>query len=240
MSASVTRGYALTAIMKLSTRFTCTVKWVLIDVVLHRALLQISWPQLSSVEVFLGHVLLPWFTRVALLFVGFYSPPLLAGWKTSTNLYCFPCGCPLLCRDLIHGAVAWKLLYGKDKSLLAVGCSFQFLFQMMERKIVLFPTDGFFVWVVELSYGIPRGGILITCWCCCKGTVQKWMLHRYSRKTAVITVLNELHRTSVEQRPDSVFWMTHANPLLIAVNSMMCEFGCFVLFFVLPLPTQSH
>lgn len=26
MSASVTRGYALTAIMKLSTRFTCTVK----------------------------------------------------------------------------------------------------------------------------------------------------------------------------------------------------------------------
>lgn len=29
MSTSVTRGYALTAIMKLSTRFTCTVKWVL-------------------------------------------------------------------------------------------------------------------------------------------------------------------------------------------------------------------
>lgn len=28
MSTSVTRGYALTAIMKLSTRFTCTVKWV--------------------------------------------------------------------------------------------------------------------------------------------------------------------------------------------------------------------
>lgn len=26
MSTSVTRGYALTAIMKLSTRFTCTVK----------------------------------------------------------------------------------------------------------------------------------------------------------------------------------------------------------------------
>lgn len=68
MSASVTRGYALTAIMKLSTRFTCTVKWVLIDV-LHRALWQICWHQLSLVEVFLGHVVLPWFTGVILLFV---------------------------------------------------------------------------------------------------------------------------------------------------------------------------
>lgn len=66
MSASVTRGYALTAIMKLSTRFTCTVKWVLIGVVLHRGLLHICWRQLSSVEVFLGHVLLPWL-RVFLL-----------------------------------------------------------------------------------------------------------------------------------------------------------------------------
>lgn len=41
-------------------------------------------------EVFVGHVRLPWFTRDILLLVGFYSPLLLGGWKTSTDLYCFP------------------------------------------------------------------------------------------------------------------------------------------------------
>lgn len=123
MSASVTRGYALTAIMKLSTRFTCTVKWVLIDVVLHRALVQICWHQLSSVKVFLGHLLLPWLATVILLFLGFYSPPLLARWKTSTDL-CFLCECPLLCRDLIYVSFVWKLLYGEEKSLLSVDGSF--------------------------------------------------------------------------------------------------------------------
>lgn len=56
------------------------------------------------------------------------------------------------------------------------------------------------------------------------------MLHRYSRKTAVTTVLNELHKLPAEQRPDSVFWMTHGNPLLIAANSMVCVwfFFCFL------------
>jgi len=43
-----------------------------------------------------------------------------------------------------------------------VGYSFQFFYQMMERKVALFPTSGFLVGVVELSYAIPFGGVLIT------------------------------------------------------------------------------
>lgn len=82
-----------------------------------------------------------------------------------------------------------------------VNCSFWFLFWMMkESKIALFPPDDFSVWVVELSCDVPHGGILITC--CCKGRVQKWMLHRCSRDTAVTAVLNELHRTPPECLPD--------------------------------------
>lgn len=45
--------------------------------------------------------------------------------------------------------------FEEDKSLLSADCSFQFVIQMMERKIALFPTNGFSVWVVELSYDIP-------------------------------------------------------------------------------------
>lgn len=81
---------------------------------------------------------------------------------------------------------------------------------------------------LSFSYDTACGDILITCLYCYEGTVQKWVLDRHCRKTGVTAALNELHRTPVQQRLDSGFWMTHANSFLTGADSVVC-FVCFSL-----------
>lgn len=154
MSASVTRGYALTAIMKLSTRFTCTVKWVLLDV-LCRILLQICWHQFASVELLFGHILFLLSSHL----IGFYSS-LLAGWKTSTSSYCFQMSSAVWAIYVMMSLLENLLMGGKT---LTFSGFLPFLFVLLGRKIALFCIMAW-LWVIELWCGIPCGDILITCW----------------------------------------------------------------------------
>lgn len=90
---------------------------------------------------------------------GFYSFPLLASWKTSTNSYCFVCGCPLLCRQFMSWCPCLRTYLWEGKSLLSVNF---FHFYLLGRKIALFCIMAW-LWVHELLSGILYGDILVTC-----------------------------------------------------------------------------